>query len=203
MGHNILITGGSGYLGGTLLAEWKNANISGYDKLFAMIRSDEQAEAVKTLYSAEPVKCSLQPDDIKHLLLENQINIVFYLIDAYKAESQVPFIQALSEVKNQTGQEVHFIYTTGTKHFSYMAGLDANTPLPDTEPSIYDIQKDQTRKSQQNPQGSNEALEACLNTNTRAIEAGEKYGVKVYIFSPCIVCKSSKYSLLLDIPTDQ
>lgn len=110
MGHNILITGGSGYLGGTLLAEWKNANISGYDKLFAMIRSDEQAEAVKTLYSAEPVKCSLQPDDIKHLLLENQINIVFYLIDAYKAESQVPFIQALSEVKNQTGQEVHFIY---------------------------------------------------------------------------------------------
>lgn len=103
-----------------------------------------------------------------------------------------------------------------------MAGLDANTPLPDTEPSIYDIQKDQTRKSQQNPQGSNEALEAvgsrsytliyfsftnttwqCLNTNTRAIEAGEKYGVKVYIFSPCIVCKSSKYSLLLDIPTDQ
>ncbi|KAH8161917.1 hypothetical protein CIB48_g6327 [Xylaria polymorpha] len=54
MSHNILITGSSGYLGGSLLARWKGANLPGYNKLFALVRTPKQAEAVKQ-YGAEPL----------------------------------------------------------------------------------------------------------------------------------------------------
>jgi thioester reductase-like protein len=39
MSHNILLTGGSGYLGGTLLARWNEAQLPSYGKLFALVRS--------------------------------------------------------------------------------------------------------------------------------------------------------------------
>ncbi|KAF5554253.1 elongation factor 2 [Fusarium mexicanum] len=66
---NILITGASGYLGGTLLARWQSAQISGYEKLYALIRKPEQAETVKKLYGAEPVQVAgnswYEPDHAK------------------------------------------------------------------------------------------------------------------------------------------
>ncbi|KAJ0354994.1 hypothetical protein COL154_011552 [Colletotrichum chrysophilum] len=107
---NILITGGSGYLGGSLLASWRDANITGYDKLYALVRSDSQAAAVKSVYGAEPVRCSLEEADIRSLIVNNGITVVFYLIDAYRAERPVSFIKALGEVKKATGREVHFVY---------------------------------------------------------------------------------------------
>jgi uncharacterized protein YbjT (DUF2867 family) len=52
--HRILITGASGYLGGTLLARWKEADLPAYDRLYALVRTDAQAEAVGQ-YGAEPL----------------------------------------------------------------------------------------------------------------------------------------------------
>ncbi|KAB8204132.1 NAD(P)-binding protein [Aspergillus parasiticus] len=179
MPHNILITGGSGYLGGTLLAAWANAKINDYGKLFALVRTEKQAESVKKLYGAEPVTCSLQPDDVRELLVGNHITIVLYLIDAYSSRHQVSFIRALSEIKKATGQETHFIYTTGTKQFSDMAGLLTKEPLFDTDPRLYDIQK-----AQRSPY---DELMTSVNTNCTVVEAGEQYDVRVYLLSPCIV----------------
>lgn len=47
MPPNILITGGSGYLGGTILARWKEAGLSGYGKLYSLVRTDAQAQATQ------------------------------------------------------------------------------------------------------------------------------------------------------------
>ncbi|KAF4928167.1 hypothetical protein CGCVW01_v002098 [Colletotrichum viniferum] len=165
---NVLITGGSGYLGGSLLASWADANIEGYDKLYALVRSDSQAAAVKSLYGAEPVRCSLEEGDIRSLVVYNGIAVVFYPIDAYRAERPVSLIKALAEVKKATGREAHFVYTTGTKQFSEHAGAPTDKPLLDTNPNLYDIQRGQKAPV--------EEMEA-IATNCAVIDAGEKFDV--------------------------
>lgn len=108
--HRILITGASGYLGGTLLARWKDANLPSYDKLYALVRTDAQAAAVQQ-YGAEPLALDAQDEvAVRDAVVTHQITIVFYLIDAMRSEAQVNFIKALAEVKRTTGQEVHFLH---------------------------------------------------------------------------------------------
>lgn len=110
MTHSILITGASGYLGGTLLARWKEANLTGYDKLFALVRKPGQAQAVKQ-YGAEPLEFDIEDNDVvKKVILQHQITIVYFLIDAFNSKKQRTFIEALAEVKAKTGQDVHFLH---------------------------------------------------------------------------------------------
>lgn len=110
--HRILITGASGYLGGTLLARWKEALLPSYNKLFALVRTDTQAEAVKQ-YGAEPLVFNAQDESaVFKALVDNKITIVYYLIDALNGEAQVYFIKALAEVKRITGMEVHFLHVS-------------------------------------------------------------------------------------------
>ncbi|KAM6522997.1 hypothetical protein FALCPG4_012602 [Fusarium falciforme] len=177
---NILITGASGYLGGTLLARWHSAQISGYEKLFALVRKPEQAEAVKKLYDAEPVQVSLEDEDaVREVIVSKRINLIFFLIDAYSLQSQTSFIKALSALKAQTGTDTHFIYASGTKQFSSLSGLPNERPLSDADPELYNLQK--------NAEAPMRDMQVALNTNCRVVELGLEFGVKTYVFSPCIV----------------
>ncbi|KAL1638780.1 hypothetical protein SLS58_008594 [Diplodia intermedia] len=179
MPQNILITGASGYLGGTLLARWSGAKLRGYDKLFALVRTNAQDEAVRK-YGAQPLTFNLGDEAaVREAILANNINIVYYLIDALHAESQVFFIRALGELKKKTGQEVHFLHTTGVKIFSSLAGAPTDRPLLDSEPDLYSIQKAQKAGSA--------LMQEAVDTNSTVIEQGEAHGVRTYIFAPCIV----------------
>lgn len=110
--QRILITGGSGYLGGTLLARWKDASLPPYGKLYALVRNDYQAEAVKQ-YGSEPLRLDLNDEEaVRKGIVNNKITIVYFLIDAVRVQAQVYLIQALAEVKKTTGLEVHFLHVS-------------------------------------------------------------------------------------------
>ena len=110
MSHNILITGGSGYIGGTVLARLRSASLPPYNTLYALVRSDNQAKAVAQ-YGARPLLFNVRDEDsVLAAVTGNDITIVYFLIDAFQATAQKYFIRALAEVKQKTGLDVHFLH---------------------------------------------------------------------------------------------
>lgn len=110
MSHNILITGASGYLGGTLLNRLKTADLPTYSNLYALVRTDAQSEGVKQ-YGAQALAINAYDETaVREAVLGHEIDIIFVLHDAFKAESQVNFIKALAELKKRTGKEVHLLH---------------------------------------------------------------------------------------------
>lgn len=205
MSHNILVTGASGYLGGTLLARWRSANLPPYQKLYALVRTDEQARHVRGL-SAEPLTIDLEDEsNVAKSILDNKITIVFFLIDAMNSEIQVRMIKALAEVRKKTGQDVHFLHTSGAKIFSSHTGFPTNGPVSDADPKLYNLSKDaqsphaimaqvgqtcsDTRPFAGLPDRSRLTCNhsQAVNTNKVVIDTAEAHGVKSYIFIPCIV----------------
>ncbi|KAI0020768.1 hypothetical protein F4780DRAFT_346588 [Xylariomycetidae sp. FL0641] len=178
MVHNILLTGASGYLGGTLLARWKSANLPAHGKLYALVRTDAQAEAVKQ-YGAEPVSLDLKSEaSLRSFVLDNEISVVYWLIDPVNFEPQVNLMKAMAEVKQKTGKAVHLLHTTGAKVFSSHAGTPTDRPIYDTDPQVYEIQKAQKSFSW---------MQGAINANNAITEQAEELGVRSYIFAPCIV----------------
>lgn len=139
--HNILLTGSSGYLGGTLLARLKRADLPPYGKVYALVRSEKQARCVQE-YGAEPLFCDVDDHvQITTAIVDREISVIYFLIDAYNQTRQQVMIRALGKVKERTGKIVHFVHTTGAKQFSRHGGVQHDRPLLDTDPMLYDIQK--------------------------------------------------------------
>ncbi|CAM1506205.1 Fc.00g058460.m01.CDS01 [Cosmosporella sp. VM-42] len=179
MAQNILITGASGYLGGTFVAQLAGANLPSHGKIYALVRNDTQGEAVKK-YGLDPLTFdSYDQAAVEENVVCHKISVVVWLIDAMKSDAQDHFIKALAKVKEQTGGEVHFLHTSGAKIFSGLAGAPTDRPLLDNEPGLYEIQK-----SQQSPYA---LMQKAVDTNNTVIELAEAHGVRSYIFVPCIV----------------
>jgi hypothetical protein len=141
MSHSILVTGASGYLGGSLLAQLARAKLPQYHKLYALVRTPAQAEAIKQ-YGAEPMFLNLEHEEsLVKSIIDAKITIVYFLIDARTSDAQIPMIKALGEVKKQTGKEVHFLHTTGAKIFSQHVGFPTDRTVLDTDPGLYELQK--------------------------------------------------------------
>ncbi|KAF2850138.1 NAD(P)-binding protein [Plenodomus tracheiphilus IPT5] len=189
MSHSILLTGASGYLGGSLLAQLSRTKLPPHQKLYAFVRSQEQADAVKE-YGAEPLILDLKDEDcVVKTIVDAKISIIYFLIDAVSSDLQIPMIKALGQVKKQIGQNVHFLHTSGAKMFSVHAGFPTDRPILDTDSELYEHQK--TLKA------PHEIMAHAMTTNNTIIETAESHGVRSYIFIPCIV-----FGAVYDINTE-
>jgi len=73
--------------------------------------------------------------------VDANISIIFFLIDALNSTHQLLLIKALGEVKKQTGQNVHFLHTSGAKIFSEHAGMSVDREVRDDEEGLFELQK--------------------------------------------------------------
>ncbi|EXJ60867.1 hypothetical protein A1O7_05020 [Cladophialophora yegresii CBS 114405] len=182
MSHSILLTGVSGYLGGSLLAQVGNAlPAHKYKNLYALVRTDSQASAARD-HGATPLRFDVKDASaVKAALLEHEITVVFFLIDALTATTQAHFIDALASVKAELGGgvDVHFLHTSGAKIFSSHAGAPTEGPLFDDDPALYDVQKGQKPIIP--------LLQSAIDANNIVVERANAQNVRCYIFVPCIV----------------
>lgn len=110
--HHILLTGVSGYLGGDLLDSLTTGDGGPLPphKLYALVRSDAQADAVRQR-GAEPLRFDpYKADEAHEAVVANGITVVCFLIDALRSEAQVNLIKALAESSKATGLGAHFIH---------------------------------------------------------------------------------------------
>lgn len=117
MSHKVLITGVSGYLGGSLLAHMSKAQLPLDGKLYALVRTDAQAHAVRS-YGAQPLIFDTSNElSVRNAVVGQEITIVYFLIDAISSVGQVNFIKALADVKQMTGKDVHFLHVSISELF--------------------------------------------------------------------------------------
>lgn len=98
-----------------MLARWNEANLPAYNKLFALVRTSEQAKAIKQ-YGAEPlIFDAYNESEVRAAVIDNNISIVYHLIAPRPHVSQSYFIKAMAEVQKNTGRDVHFLHVRISK----------------------------------------------------------------------------------------
>lgn len=126
--RNVLITGSSGYLGGTLLNRLTSTSSTANRSLdldlpacnlFALVRNESQAESIRSLYgrmaatTVSPLQFDVfNADAVRAAVLDNNISVVYFLIDPVGCAAQRNLIRALGEVKSLLGLDVHFLHVS-------------------------------------------------------------------------------------------
>lgn len=142
MATNVLITGGSGYLGGSFLdLLTKDQALPNCGRIYSLVRSEEQAKQSEASYRCTAAFFDLSNEtETTSFLLKKKISVVFFLIDAVNSNKQLVLINALGVVGEKLGLRTHFLHTTGAKMFSGFADHPTDRVISDTDDDISALQ---------------------------------------------------------------
>ncbi|KAJ4467210.1 hypothetical protein C8J55DRAFT_233175 [Lentinula edodes] len=178
----VLLTGASGYLGGSLLVyllhkfDLESRNV----KLFTLVRKSEQVRKVlEQGGKVIPLIGDVQDaEGMKKLIIDNLVSIVIETVDARQFAVAKPCIEALAVVKGRLNVPVHFVHTSGAKMFSSHVGIDQSNLLNDDG----DVYNTMAELNTRHP-----VMKQFVSLNNQIIDFAESKGVRSYIVAPPMV----------------
>ncbi|KAL2856491.1 hypothetical protein BJY01DRAFT_203452 [Aspergillus pseudoustus] len=172
MAPNLLLTGATGYIGGSVLRSLFAANIQPAS-IWAIVRSEAQADSLRPL-QVNTVQAGLTDEDaVKKVVLNNSIDIVIHTVSAVDYTLAVPLLKALKTRKDQTGQHVHFIHTSGVTAFADKTGWPYGVAKESDD--LYALQKAVTTPY------------PLRETDIVIHKTADEYGISVYSVVPPLV----------------
>ncbi|KAL2783365.1 hypothetical protein BJX66DRAFT_131247 [Aspergillus keveii] len=173
MSPNILITGATGYIGGTLLRALVSARVVPPSSIWAIVRSDTQAESVEHL-QVNAVQVALTDEGgIQRAILDNGIDIVIHTVSVVDPTLAASLLNALKARKASTNRPVYFIYNSGVSAFADKTGWPYGVAKETDD--LYELQKGLTVP---NP---------VRQTDVAIHATADKYGIALYTVVPPLV----------------
>ncbi|WOO83987.1 uncharacterized protein LOC62_05G007503 [Vanrija pseudolonga] len=184
MPRRVLLTGGSGYLGGEALYQIAALRSTGELPDLVIYTTYFHAESVDKLKAlgTEPVQIDREdPVALKAFIHEHDIDTVVEMTDFRWDAVAPPVIEALGEL----GGERRYIGHGGAKIFASFAGIETREPIYDDADPLHA------------PRGGNDIFQVArdLADNYATAQAlGAKVGVKVHnVLSPTIFGRSHTF----------
>ncbi|KIK66786.1 hypothetical protein GYMLUDRAFT_37908 [Collybiopsis luxurians FD-317 M1] len=179
----VLLTGASGYLGGSLLVHLlRKFNLESHNvSLYTLVRKPEQVVKVQELGGNVTVLVGdvLDAEGMKKLIIDNSISIVIETVDARQFAVAQPCIEALAVVKDKLDVPVHFVHTSGAKMFSSHVGVDQSGFLNDDDGDVYNTMAGLDTR--------HPVMKKFVGLNNQIIDFAESKGVRAYIVAPPMV----------------
>lgn len=180
MAAKLLVTGATGYIGGSVLSTLLASEDVNIKKLTfsALVRKKEHCE----LLEKHGVKAILFSglDDIEAVKkAASEHDIVINTASAFHADAAAAIIEGLAERQKATGKQVHLIHTSGTSSLGNWP-----TSGTSTEPHVFSDHEDMHDYLVQRAEIESYGQR---NTDVVVLKNGEAAGIKTYILmSPTI-----------------
>ncbi|KAJ5893612.1 hypothetical protein N7495_005303 [Penicillium taxi] len=173
MGSNILITGAAGYIGGSIVADFLARNTVDAGRLFAAVRTEEQAISLSKLCVHVLQLDLTDKDAVIKSLLAHDIRVVIHTASSINPTMPLNLITALSKQGEVSGIKTSFIHSSGQGAF-FTNSRWPTEPFKDTD-AVFDTEKALAGSS------------PIRQTDVAVIEHAEARGVASFIVVPPLV----------------
>lgn len=143
---NILLTGATGYIGGTILSQLDKSDHPALQTMTCIVRGEDRIAKLQQVYG-DRVRAELYDslDDIDRTIeVASQHDIVINTTLGWHTESAVALIHGLAKSKKATGKDVFMIPTSGTLNLAdrpFTENHVETSIFDDFEDDVYGVEK--------------------------------------------------------------